>query len=266
MTGVVGETDSNNTVPMASIAADLLSTRYYPSLSTLAVLLVVVLIDILICLYMIAFRIHTMSGHMSGHALNCLVAQLALECLACAFLFVHCKCSCDQILINKTSVYETFSVSHYLQLLFCSFFTLSAIVGLLGKALNMLDEDGKGQDADFAQVDFSGSMYFVMMHPLLLGVIFSDALRGAVWVWWVICMLALIAAAVITKNAQLSLGLSYYCFQTAVVLYCVCHNTRLLRLREDLMRRDQQLALSIQDTNMKHMMANVAHDLKTVSS
>eukprot|EP01031_Cornospumella_fuschlensis_P030796 gene30796-37206_t len=235
--------------------ADLLSTRYFPSSSALCILLLVVVIDI-------PFRIWTVVDGKSAEAEIFFVAQMILDFLG--FILLAVLCMERLAWRNEASTFQPFSYSHILQLAFCTFHTLSAVIGVLGHALYTVDQEGEA--GVFANVDFSSSLYFVMINPLLLGVIFSDALREGIWVWWIVCVLTLIVAAVITENTKLSYSISYYFLQSGLVSYIIHQNTRMSHLKEQLMRRDQQLALSAFDTNMKQMLANVAHDLKTPQS
>ncbi|RYG64799.1 hypothetical protein EON64_13255 [archaeon] len=104
-----------------------------------------------------------------------------------------------------------------------------------------------------------------MMTPLLLGVLFTDALREVLWVWWGLCLASLLTAAAIKQDGVYGLVVGYYFLYALLIFYSMRENSFLSYLKQLVQQRRVREKIDNQDVNMKHMLANVAHDLKTVS-
>lgn len=200
--------------------------------------------------------------------------QFALLLIGCCSMMGHGVRRYEKHIFNLDPVFNSFDYSHCMQLSFCSFFTLASIVCLLNQALHKsvyLEEPhfvGVQSDADYnapLNPHILFSSFSVAACPLLLGSVYYDALRDIYWLWWVVCFATLLAAALIMKDIVYAAVMFYLYAQFAVVFFAIRQNVWVAYLKDQLRQHEQALAMSAQDSNMKHILANVAHDLKTVS-
>lgn len=195
------------------------------------------------------------------------IAQCSLKMLSFVLLLVHAGHRCWNYKCQLLSTFETNSSCHWLQIMFCSLYTAGVILHLFSHTLWTHSSDHDAElDSTGILSEISVFSFPVMLAPLLLGAVFADALREVIWLWWALCLLSLVSVAVLTQSIAYGLVVLYYFFQSGIIFYALRQNALLQLLKQQLQESQQEATLREQDLNLKHMMANVAHDLKTVRS
>jgi hypothetical protein len=104
--------------------------------------------------------------------------------------------------------------------------------------------------------------------PLLSFYVMRDTRFGSIWIGWIVCLTTLTSVAVYSQSLDhLSSVVSYACM-SGVIMYDSRRQSALLfsvvaRLQDALVD-NEKLAVEAQSLELRAMIGNVAHDLKTV--
>lgn len=129
------------------------------------------------------------------------------------------------------------------------------------------DSHGHHEDhGSFCEVCVSLSNLQVMVCPVLFTVIFYGTLGEMMHFLWLFCLASLIFLSIWQGSVPLGYTTIYYFIVSALIFYEIrsCYQTRYSQ--EKLLKTSCDEALRLHDQEMKNMVGNVAHDLKTVSS
>jgi hypothetical protein len=122
-----------------------------------------------------------------------------------------------------------------------------------------------GNDIDETLLAQSGLKVF----PLMIFFVLRDTTFSSITAAWVICLISLFACCVYTQSFErFTALLSYFC-TTCIIFYDSHRQSKSLytlidRLQETL-AENERLAVEAQALELRAMIGNVAHDLKTVS-
>jgi hypothetical protein len=169
--------------------------------------------------------------------------------------------------------FSTCSLCHILQVLFCSAFSMGSILRLFSQhyidvndhdaiiQLMGIDSQGWNKNQPITFVTLS-----VMLNPLLFGVLFYDALRETLWALWLMSLCSLISVSILCNSKHIGFTIVYYFLLSGLIFYGMQKNFELVATRELLQEQKLEKEINDFDQNMKQIVGNVAHDLKTVSS
>lgn len=224
-----------------------------------ALFLAAACVDLPIALYEVSCTNH------HTHSIGCLVViHMVLKLLASAALLAH-------LLVrrggNPRLAGLELTLSWASLAIFCVLFTLGAIVRLFSDTA--LDSDpGPAGLLDWYQGSSQHISFVtlaVMLCPILFGSLFYDQLRGVVWAIWALCLSSLIASAAITKSTAMGFSVVYYFLISGLILVNRHQSSQVTASRQQRDERMQAQQMVAVDQNMRAMVGNVAHDLKTVS-
>lgn len=252
---------------LSSNSVDNVSARRFAPLSTLVpVTAAIFCVEIPVRIYDLQA---TLAQNICAELQIFLSAARAILCAAASLVLLF-HCISRYQLGEKISTFQSFSIAHWGQIVFCSLFTLGTMLDVLTEA-GFTTAGSAGLHDNLSRKDGGVPImlfYYTlscMLTPLLLTVIFADALREVLWVSWALCLTSLLAAAAIKQDGAYGLIVGYYFLYALLIFYSMQSNALLAYLMRTVQRRRVQDKLEQQDMNMKHMLANVAHDLKTVS-
>ena len=249
-----------------------LNMRRCPPFITLVVYFVFVILKKLpLAIYeLVETRDFTLNPRdLSGLSLvHLLLNLIALVCLVC-----HGALRIRKQLRTQDPTFRTLDPSHCLQLGVCVSFAAAAILDLFHKVIHKhehlqyplfvgLAKSENVFTSPRSHVVFT--TYTVTNMPLLLSAVYYDALRDLAWLWWVACGVSLIIVCSILED-DAYIFISVFSFFQAILIYAaIFHNTWIVHVKDEMRQRSQQEEILRHDANMKLMLANAAHDLKTV--
>lgn len=243
------------------------SRKEGPSKFMLAALLVAItLVDLPISIY----EIYVLSGEFGHHVSYRLSAfHAALKVLA-SIALIHI------VIINFCfNISASLRWRRTLKTIFCISFTAGSIVRLFNKPMNdhhqqsflswyQGNTDTQSTNADYPQITFT--TLSVMFCPLLFGVIFYTSIKQVIWGIWVLCLSSLVAHAIWMQSAQTGFTVIYYFILSGVIFCGIDKNDKEVIVLVKEKEIEKEKVINAFDQNMKSMVGNVAHDLKTVSS
>eukprot|EP01039_Chlorochromonas_danica_P008640 gene8641-9521_t len=115
----------------------------------------------------------------------------------------------------------------------------------------------------FCEDCLSLSNFQVMICPVLFTVIFYGTLGEMMHLLWLFCLASLIFLSIWQGSAPLGYTIIYYFIASALIFYEIRSSYRIRHSKEKLLKDSCEEALRLHDQEMKNMVGNVAHDLKT---
>lgn len=268
-----GNNSASATTP-SSLTTDHFSIRRCPPVST------VVLFITYVCfkeLPVIADGLPQLDNHLgdSDGIGNLALVQVVMQMIGVLCTICHTLIRIKKEIKKEDPIFEPLDRSHCLQLGVCIAFAAASILSLFYTVVEMRDQSENTLLEDFlgtAHVNFLSlgnriiyDSYTVIITPLLLSAIYNDALRDIFGIWWAACVLALVVSIALVNDLAYGLITCFFFGQTFLLFYAMQHNVWMMYFKEELRHRQQQEEIVRHDGNMKLMLANAAHDLKTVS-
>lgn len=153
--------------------------------------------------------------------------------------------------------------------MFCVFYALSMACLLLLQVQTYLVAEMEEEEGEEDQPLIMRTVVLVMFAPHVLAACSSCQFTVKATIVWLICLGSLISAAVIKEDRASMEGIGYYVGFCMLIFLCKKMKQTDMKLQEQqcclVVEQEKAKELEAQEENMKHMVANVAHDLKTVS-
>lgn len=118
----------------------------------------------------------------------------------------------------------------------------------------------------------SGQLYMIMCalqaYPLVTSFILRDTNPMALGISWLMCISTLLVNGIQTQSVERLADMLAYSFTSGIILYDTYRQNknmfRLVTKLLDTLRENEQLAVEAQALELRAMIGNIAHDLKTV--
>jgi hypothetical protein len=110
-------------------------------------------------------------------------------------------------------------------------------------------------------------MLFVelMFSPIIVFCLLRDTRMEGIWIAWVIISCVLCAYCIMLQSPDIAVATLFYLFSSALLYHDSQQHLAKTTARRDTLAENERLAVEAQAAELRAMIGNIAHDLKSVS-